>query len=106
MDKSKGKNFNEKVWGLLTKIPKGKVTTYGLIAKKLNSKGYRAVGRACKINPFAPEVPCHRVVESTGKIGNYSGSGGTKAKIRLLTGEGIEIKNNRIENFEKVLYRF
>jgi len=100
------RNFNEKVWDLLKKIPRGKVTTYGLIARELNSRAYRAVGRACKMNTHAPKVPCHRVVESSGKIGNYSGSGGAKTKIRLLTEEGILIKNNRIENFIKVLHKF
>jgi methylated-DNA-[protein]-cysteine S-methyltransferase len=99
-------NFDEKVWELLKKIPKGKVTTYGLIAKRLNSKAYRAVGQACKRNENAPTIPCHRVIESSGKIGNYSASGGIKMKIELLTKEGIKIKNNRIENFEKVLYKF
>ena len=98
--------FDEKVWMLMKKIPCGRVTTYGLIARKLNSQAYRAVGQACKRNPYAPKVPCHRVVESSGKVGNYSGSGGIKRKIQLLKREGIKIKNKRIENFEKVLYKF
>ena len=55
-------NFNEKVWQLTKKIPKGKVTTYKLIAQKLKTKAYRAVGQALKRNPHAPKVPCHRVV--------------------------------------------
>jgi methylated-DNA-[protein]-cysteine S-methyltransferase len=98
--------FYEKVWMLMKKIPRGRVTTYGLIARKLNLHAYRAVGQACKRNPYAPKVPCHRVVESSGKVGNYSGSGGIKRKIQLLKNEGIKIKNKRIENFEKVLYKF
>jgi methylated-DNA-[protein]-cysteine S-methyltransferase len=98
--------FDEKVWMLMKKIPRGRVTTYGLIARKLNSHAYRAVGQACKRNPYAPKVPCHHVVESSGKVGNYSGLGGVKRKIQLLRKEGVKIKNKRIENFEKVLYKF
>jgi len=98
--------FDEKVWVLMKKIPRGRVSTYKLIARKLNSHAYRAVGQACKRNPYAPKVPCHRVVESSGKVGNYSGSGGVKRKIQLLKNEGIKIKNKRIDNFEKILYKF
>jgi len=99
-------SFDEKVWELLKKIPRGRVTTYGLIARRLDSKAYRAVGQACRRNEDAPAIPCHRVVESSGRIGNYSGDGGTRRKIELLTKEGIRIKGNRVENFKKFLYRF
>ncbi len=58
-----------------------------------------------KKNPFAPKVPCHRVINSNGYIGNFSSKGGIKAKIRLLTKEGVKIKNNRIE-LKKYLYKF
>ena len=61
--------FEELIWALLKEIPKGKITTYKIIAEKLGSKGYRAVGNACKRNPYAPTIPCHRVVNSNGKIG-------------------------------------
>jgi len=93
-------------------VPKGKITPYREIAKALGKRGqiYRAVGRAMANNPFAPEVPCHRVVLSNGRIGNYSATGGIKRKIELLESEGIEIeckkRNNKIKHFEKVLYRF
>ena len=90
----------------LKKVPKGKVTTYAALAKALNSKAYRAVGSAMRRNPFAPSVPCHRVVNSNGNLGNFSGKGGVKAKIKLLEKEGVKIKNNRIVDFEKVLFRF
>lgn len=100
------KSFSQKVCDLISRIPSGKISTYGLIAKKLNSKAYRAVGQACKRNENAPYIPCHRVVESSGRVGNYSAVGGARRKIEILTNEGIKIKNNRIENFEKVLYKF
>ena len=99
-------NFNNKVWQLTQKIPKGKITTYKIVAKKLNSNAYRAVGQALKKNPNAPEVPCHRVVASDGSIYGYKGIKNNKEKINLLKKEGIKIKDNKIINFEKYLYRF
>jgi len=102
-------SFNEKVWKLMTRIPKGKVTTYGQIAGKLGTHAYRAVGNACRKNPYAPEVPCHRVVRFDGTIGGFGGetSGKTvKEKARLLRKEGVQVTNGRIVNFEKVLFRF
>ena len=88
-------NFNEKCYKVLKKVPKGKVTTYKSIAKKLKSKGYRAVGNAMNKNPYMPKVPCHRVVNSNGKIGGYAG--GINKKIKLLKEEGVEIKNNKVD---------
>jgi methylated-DNA-[protein]-cysteine S-methyltransferase len=102
-------NFEEKVWKLMESIPKGKVTTYGLIAKKLNTRAYRAVGNACRHNPYAPRVPCHRVVRSDGSIGGFGGktSGKTvEEKIRMLRREGVEVKNGKITDFEKTLFSF
>lgn len=98
--------FQEKVLKMMQRIPKGKVTTYGIIAQKLGTRAYRAVGTAVKNNPDAPRIPCHRVVKSGGTVGFYSGSGGTKMKIKMLRKEGIKIEGNSILNFEKVLYKF
>jgi methylated-DNA-[protein]-cysteine S-methyltransferase len=94
--------FQEKVWELMKRIPRGKVTTYSIIAKKLNTKAYRAVGNACHNNPYAPMVPCHRVVNSNGKVGGFASGG--KNKIKLLKKEGIKIKGDKVLDFEKVLY--
>ena len=102
-------NFDEKVWKLIQRIPKGRVTTYSMIAKKLNTRAYRAVGNACRKNPYAPRVPCHRVVRSDGTVGGFGGktSGKTvEKKIQMLRKEDVEIKNGKIINFEKVLFRF
>ncbi len=101
--------FDERVWELMKNIPRGKVTTYGLIAKKLNTRAYRAVGNACRNNPYAPIVPCHRVVRSDGSIGGFGGKTLGKwveRKTRLLKKEGVKVKNGRIVGFEKVLFRF
>ncbi|PTB64952.1 DNA binding methylated-DNA--cysteine S-methyltransferase [Trichoderma citrinoviride] len=64
--------FQEKVYALLLQIPRGRVTTYGAIARVLKTSP-RAVGNALRNNPFAPEVPCHRCVGSTGFITGFDG---------------------------------
>jgi len=102
-------NFDEKVWKLMERIPRGRVTTYGEIAKKLDTKAYRAVGNACRKNPYAPRVPCHRVVRSDGTIGGFGGKTSGKSveeKTRMLRNEDVEVKDGKIVNFGKVLFRF
>jgi len=96
--------FSELVLELTKKVPPGRVSTYKIIANKLNTKAYRAVGIALKNNKFPIVIPCHRIVKSDGSIGGYSR--GIKEKIKLLKREGIKIRNNKIENFQKVLFRF
>ena len=81
-------NFNQKVWALTARIPQGKVVTYGDIAKKLGTKAYRAVGNALNRNPYAPTVPCHRVVGSNGSLTGFAH--GTETKKRLLMREGVQ----------------
>lgn len=93
-------SFAEKVYEELKKVPKGKVTTYKLLAIKLGTKAYRAVGSALKNNPYAPEVPCHRVIKSDGKIGGFMGkmSGeGVAKKIVLLRNEGVEVLGGKVD---------
>jgi methylated-DNA-[protein]-cysteine S-methyltransferase len=97
-------NFNQRVLELTKKIPKGKVTTYKLIAQKLNCRAYRAVGNALNKNKKPIIIPCHRVVNTNGSLGGYSR--GIQNKIALLKKEGIKIKNRKIINFKEVLYRF
>ncbi len=94
--------FSEKCYELLRNVPRGKVTTYKEIAKALNTKACRAVGNAMNKNPYAPQVPCHRVVNSSGELGGFAG--GKSKKIKLLKSEGICIKNGRI-NLCKYFYR-
>ena len=92
--------FADRVYEELRKVPKGKVTTYKLLAEKLGTKAFRAVGSALKNNPYAPEVPCHRVIKSDGKVGGFMGktSGEEVAKkIVLLRGEGVEIIGGKID---------
>ena len=75
-------NFNNRCYKILTLIPKDKISTYGQIAKALNSRAYRAVGNAMAKNPNPISIPCHRVVKSDGTIGQYSL--GVNIKIELL----------------------
>src|SRR5213075_935121 len=87
-------SFNQKVWALTARIPKGQVLTYADIAKKLGTRGYRAVGNALNKNPYAPAVPCHRVVGSDGKLTGYAG--GLAKKQRMLQQEGIAITKGKV----------
>jgi O-6-methylguanine DNA methyltransferase len=81
------KDFAEKVRVVVRKIPKGKTMTYGTVAKMAGSPGAaRAVGTIMAAN-YDPTVPCHRVIRSDGKIGEYN-RGGPKAKRALLIAEG------------------
>jgi methylated-DNA-[protein]-cysteine S-methyltransferase len=89
-------NFNQKVWALTARIPQGKVVTYGDIAKKLRTKAYRAVGNALNRNPYAPKVPCHRVVGSNGALTGFAH--GTDMKKRMLQKEGVRfVSESRVD---------
>ena len=86
----KGTKFQLKVWNYLKSIPKGKVKSYKEVAIGINRpKSARAVANACAKNPYAPKIPCHRVIRSDGTIGGFSASGGIKAKKKLLKKEGL-----------------
>ncbi|PMD28456.1 DNA binding methylated-DNA--cysteine S-methyltransferase [Hyaloscypha hepaticicola] len=87
--------FQERVYALLCQIPKGKVSSYACLSKALSSSP-RAVGGALRRNPFAPEVPCHRIINASGSIGGFKGepqdapSGINQIeKLRLLKSEGV-----------------
>ena len=97
--------FNQKIYGLLKKVPKGKVTTYKELAEAVGTRAYRAVGNAMNKNPHESHVvPCHRVVSADGSLGGYAH--GAEKKIWMLKQEGIKVKNGKIENFKKILYTF
>ncbi|MBN2407587.1 MAG: MGMT family protein [Elusimicrobia bacterium] len=97
--------FCDKVYGIIKKIPPGRITTYKEVARCLNTRAYRAVGAALKANPHAPEVPCHRVVKSDGSIGGYSAKGGVKKKIMILEDEGVHVCGGRIDSFKRRFFR-
>lgn len=81
-----GTAFQRRVWTLTLSIPKGRTRTYGWMAKRLHSSP-RAVGQALKVNPYAPQVPCHRVVAASG-LGGYQGTMHSRRKLALLRREG------------------
>lgn len=81
------KTFTEKVHEVVKGIPKGKVLTYGEVARKAgNAKAVRAVGTIMSKN-FNPDIPCHRVIRADGGVGQYN-RGGEEAKKRILREEG------------------
>lgn len=88
-------SFQQRVFELTKKIPKGKVTTYKEIASKLNCKAYRAVGNALHRNKRTDIYPCYKVIKSSGEIGGYALEQGEK--IKLLEKDGIKIKKGKID---------
>ncbi|PBP25675.1 putative E3 ubiquitin-protein ligase RING-2 [Diplocarpon rosae] len=94
--------FQKKVLATLCQVPRGRYTTYGAMAKHLSSSA-RAVGNALRNNPFAPQVPCHRVLASGGGLGGFQGSWGRKGeegwhddkKRKLLRDEGVKFDGKR-----------
>ena len=95
-------DFRKKVYAQLNRIPRGRVTTYGAIAKKLGSKRYsRAVGTAVATNPISLIIPCHRVLPSSLKVGNYGMPGrnpteGGPIKRALLEREGVKFIEDKV----------
>ena len=98
-----GMSFCQKVWALTARIPEGKVTTYGHIARKLDTHAYRAVGLAMNRNPYAPAVPCHRVVGAQGALTGFAG--GLPKKRAMLAAERVPMRNGRVV-LDEALYDF
>lgn len=98
---TEGMSFNERVLAVCARIPRGKVTTYGHIARALGSRAYRAVGMAMHRNPYAPGVPCHRVVAAGGELGGFAT--GVATKRRMLAAEGVRFTGDRVD-LEVCLY--
>src|SRR5206468_1980661 len=90
-----GMTFNQKAWTLCARIPRGQVATYADLARALNTHAYRAVGNAMNKNPYAPKVPCHRVVGSDGSLTGYAG--GLAKKRRMLAEEGISLRDGKVD---------
>jgi methylated-DNA-[protein]-cysteine S-methyltransferase len=86
-----------RVYAMVRKVPAGRVTTYGRVAAAVGCRSARAVGQALRRNPHAPEVPCHRVVQSDGRLGAFFGDGGRAAeKMALLMAEGVRFSGGRL----------
>ena len=91
--------FAYSVYTYVKRIPAGKVVTYKMVAEAIDSPyASRAVGTALKKNPFAPIVPCHRVINSDFTVGGFMGKTESNIKCEMLQSEGICIVNGKIIN--------
>ncbi len=89
LDMARISPFHQQMYAIARAIPPGHTRTYGEVALELGSIGLsRAVGQALGLNPFAPVVPCHRVLAAGGKTGGFSAGGGAATKVRMLDIEG------------------
>ncbi len=93
----------DKVYQIVKTIPRGKVMTYGQIAKLIGTRDTRKIGWALHANK-SNDVPCHRVVNKDGRLApNYAFGGADEQKLRLLS-EGIKIKNTIYVDLKKYLH--
>jgi methylated-DNA-[protein]-cysteine S-methyltransferase len=107
-------SYQQAILRILAEVPRGKVTTYGDLAKELARRNpkwsplaSRAVGTTMKNNPCGPQIPCHRVIKSDGTIGNFRGGveGAVKEKARMLRDEGVTVLDDKI-NLKEYRYKF
>ncbi len=91
-------DFKSRIYRLTRKIPRGKVATYGQLARMAGRpKSSRAVGYYMKVNPDAPNTPCHRVVASDGGLTGYSAQGGIAKKRKMLVDEGVLFCRGKVD---------
>lgn len=101
----KDKNFFEKVYEVAREIPYGRVTSYGAIAKAIGAgKSARMVGYAMNGASTMPGIPAHRVVNRNGVLTGKHHFKGTNLMQQLLESEGIVVKNDQVQDFEKVFW--
>ncbi len=91
-------NFYEAVYEVVSRVPKGKVTTYGMIARAIgHPKASRQVGNALHRNPTPVVIPCHRVVNREGRLAPAFAFGGMEIQAALLRAEGVEVEDGRVD---------
>ncbi len=96
-------DYRESVYAVVMQVPRGRVTTYKLVAAALgNPRGCRAVGNALNRNSDPEKVPCYRVVKSDGRLGGYAG--GLSEKIRRLRADGIEVRDGMVLGLDRILF--
>jgi methylated-DNA-[protein]-cysteine S-methyltransferase len=98
--------YQQAILRILAEVPRGKVTTYGDLAKELSKRdsnwspnASRAVGTTMRNNPCGPQIPCHRVIKSDGTVGNFRGGekGAVEEKISMLRNEGVKVVDGKID---------
>jgi methylated-DNA-[protein]-cysteine S-methyltransferase len=100
--------FQQRVYEVVARIPRGCVSTYGLVARQIGCAAPRAVGQALRVNPHAPKVPCHRVISSSFQIGGFQGEAvgaAVQRKLKLLEEEDVRFENGRLADRRRV-FRF
>lgn len=97
-------DLQKRVYNLLRKIPKGKITTYKILAKSASwrTKNWRQIGKILSQNQYPQKFPCYKVIKSNGEIGGYNC--GKIAKKKALQKDGIIVINNKIKDFKKHLF--
>ncbi|TSC53376.1 MAG: O-6-methylguanine DNA methyltransferase [Microgenomates group bacterium LiPW_16] len=96
----------KKIYEIVRQIPKGKVTTYGWVAVRLGNSGtVRVVGNALHQNPDPKNIPCHRIVDRTGRLAANYGFGGWREQKRKLLAEGVKFKGKTCVDLEKYLVK-
>ena len=97
--------FFEKVYNVVRKIPIGRVSTYGAIARHIGSpNSSRMVGWAMNASHDIKDIPSHRVVNRIGLLSGKNHFFGKNLMQQLLESEGIEIKNDKVVNFENIFW--
>ena len=98
--------FAAQVYTALRKVPAGRVITYAALGRRIGCRSPRAIGQALRANPFAPQVPCHRVIASDLTIGGFKGHTSGRAlaqKLRLLAAEGIVFNNGHLSDPKRAI---
>ncbi len=99
--------FQQRVYDAIRLIPAGKVATYGMVADFIGCGSPRAVGQALKRNPFAPQVPCHRVIAADLTMGGFQGErkgAALERKCQLLACEGVRFKSGKLVEPGRVFF--
>ncbi|MFM8684733.1 MAG: MGMT family protein, partial [Chthoniobacterales bacterium] len=98
--------FAARVYAALQGIPRGRVITYAALARRVGCRSPRAVGQALRANPFAPKVPCHRVIASDLTPGGFVGKTNgpeLRRKLSLLAAEGVKFADGRVTDPRRVI---
>jgi methylated-DNA-[protein]-cysteine S-methyltransferase len=101
--------FQQRVYDVVADIPRGRVATYKDIAAHIGCGSPRAVGQALRRNPFAPRVPCHRVISASLTVGGFQGEVegvAVRRKVQLLEAEGVLFSGGKLtESFRRFTFK-